>query len=134
MSFISRQYEKIKNRWRINIIEEENRPDKPLKNLASRRIIPIHDILIDLGFIEFVELLQKKDSDRDRIFQELPYVAGSYNKNVGRFFNQRYLPKLEIKTEKKTFHSLRHTVSDHLKQKGVNLISLMNSWVTDLPP
>ena len=77
---------KIKNRWCINIIEEENRPDKPLKNFASRRIIPIHDILIDLGFIEFVELLQKKDSDRDRIFQELPYVAGSYNKNVGMIF------------------------------------------------
>ena len=69
--------------------------------------------------IEFIDLLQKKDPDRERIFQELPLVAGSYNKNVSRFFNQRYLPKLGIKTEKKTFHSLRHTVSDHLKQKGV---------------
>ena len=109
----------IKKRWCINILEEENRSDKPLKNLSSRRIVPIHDVLIDLGFLEFVELLKKKDSDRERIFQELPFVAGHYNKNVGRFFNQRYLVKLGIKTQKKTFHSLRHTVSDHLKQKGV---------------
>ena len=109
----------IKKRWCINILEEENRSDKPLKNLSSRILVPIHDVLIDLGFLEFVELLKKKDSDRERIFQELPFVAGHYNKNVGRFFNQRYLVKLGIKTQKKTFHSLRHTVSDHLKQKGV---------------
>ena len=103
----------------FDVLEEENRPDKPLKNLPSRRIVPIPNILIELGLIEFIDLLQKKDPDRERIFQELPLVAGSYNKNVSRFFNQRYLPKFGIKTEKKTFHSLRHTVSDHLKQKGV---------------
>ncbi len=110
---------KIKNRWCIDVLEEENRSDKPLKNLASRRVIPIHDMIIQLGLIEFIDLLKKKDPDRERIFQELPHIAGAYNKNVSRFFNQRYLPKLGIKTDKKTFHSLRHTVSDHLKQKGV---------------
>ena len=110
---------KIKNRWCIDVLEEENRPDKPLKNLPSRRIVPIANILIELGLIEFIDLLKKKDPDRERIFQELPHVAGSYNKNVSRFFNQRYLPKLGIKTDKKTFHSLRHTIADHLKQKGV---------------
>ena len=75
--------------------------------------------MIDLGFLEFVELLKKKDSDRELIFQELPFVAGHYNKNVENFFNQRYLVKLGIKTQKKTFHGLRHTVSDNLKQKRV---------------
>ena len=36
-----------------------------LKTLSSRRVVPVHDILIDLGFIEFVELL-KKDIQTDR--------------------------------------------------------------------
>ena len=31
------------------------------------------------------------------------------------------MKKLEIKTDKKNFHSLRHTVIDHLKQKGIEL-------------
>ncbi len=106
-------------RWCIDILEEPKRPDKKLKTLSSRRVVPIHDTLIDLGLIEFIELLKKKFPDRERLFQELPYGENSYNRNVSRFFNSRYLPKLGIKTSKKNFHSFRHTVSDHLKQKGV---------------
>ena len=55
----------------------------------------------------------------ERLFQELLYREGNYNKNVSTFFNKRYLPSLGLKTDKKNFHSFRHTVSDHLKQKGV---------------
>ena len=106
-------------RWCFDIVEEPDRPDKHLKTLSSRRIVPIHDTLLDLGFIEFVTLLKKKDTNRERVFQELPYRSGNYNQNVSRFFNTRYLPSLGLKTNKKNFHSFRHTVSDHLKQKGV---------------
>ena len=49
----------------------------------------------------------------------LKYKSGNYNQNVSRFFNRRYLPSLGLKTDKKNFHSFRHTVTDHLKQKGV---------------
>jgi len=109
-----------KRRWCFDILEEPNRTDKRLKNQSSRRVVPIHDILIEqLGFIEFIELLKKKDPKRERLFQELLYREGNYNKNVSTFFNKRYLPSLGLKTDKKNFHSLRHTVSDHLKQKGV---------------
>ena len=106
-------------RWCFDIVEEPDRPDKHLKTLSSRRIVPIHDTLINLGFIEFIELLRKKDPHRKRLFQELPYRDGNYNQNVSRFINNRYLPNLGLKTDKKNFHSFRHTVTDHLKQKGV---------------
>ena len=106
-------------RWCFDILEEPNRPDKHLKTLSSRRIVPIHDTLLKLGLIEFIELLKKKDPNRERLFQELPYREGNYNQNVSRFFNNRYLPNLGLKTDKKNFHSFRHTVSDHLKQKGI---------------
>ena len=108
-------------RWCFDILEEPNRPDKHLKTLSSRRIVPIHDTLLKLGLIEFIELLKKKDPNRERLFQELPYREGNYNQNVSRFFNYRYLPNLGLKTDKKNFHSFRHTVIDHLKQKGVEL-------------
>ena len=108
-------------RWCFDILEEPDRPDKHLKILSSRRIVPIHDTLIDLGFIEFVELLKKRQPNRQRLFQELKLSEGSYIRNVSRFFNRRYLPKLGLKTDRKTFHSLRHTVIDHLTQKGVEI-------------
>ena len=115
-------------RWCFNILEEPDRPDKHLKTLSSRRIVPIHDILIDLNFLEFVELLKQRHKNRQRLFQELKLSEGSYIRNVSRFFNRRYLTKLGLKTERKTFHSLRHTVIDHLKQQGID-VSFINELV-----
>ena len=106
-------------RWCFDILEEPDRPDKHLKTLSSKRIVPIHNVLLDLGFVEFITLLKKRDTSRERLFQELPYRNENYNQNVSRWFNTRYLPSLSLKTKKKNFHSFRHTVSDHLKQKGI---------------
>ena len=111
-------------RWCFDILEEPERPQKKLKNLASRRIVPIHDSLLELGLIEFIELLKTKRFPNNtwkekRLFEELPYSEGIFSRNVSRWWNSRFLPKLGLKTTKKTFHSLRHTVSDHLKQKGI---------------
>jgi integrase len=107
-----------KKRWVIDILEEPNRPDKKLKNQSSRRIVPIHDTLIELGFIDFIKLL-KKDPERKRVFEELIYSEGTYGRSISRFFNNRYLPLLGIKTDKNGFHSFRHTTIDFLKQLGV---------------
>ena len=115
-------------RWCFNILEEPDRPDKHLKTLSSRRIVPIHDILIDLNFLEFVELLKQRHKNRQRLFQELKLSEGSYIRNVSRFFNRRYLTKLGLKTDRKTFHSIRHTVIDHLKQQGID-VSFINELV-----
>ena len=114
--------------WCFNILEEPDRPDKHLKTLSSKRVVPIHDTLIDLGFIEFVELLKKRHTNRQRLFQELKYGEGSYIRNVSYFFNKKYLPLLGLKTDKKNFHSIRHTVVDHLKQRLVD-ISFINELV-----
>jgi len=96
-------------------------PDKHLKNLPSRRIVPIHETLIELGLIQFIELLKKKDPKRKKVFEELNDSNTQNNvwRNVSRWFNTRYLPSLGLKTEKINFHSFRHTVTDHLKQKGI---------------
>ena len=74
--------------------------------------------MIDLGFIDFIKLL-KKDTERKRVFEELIYSEGTYGRSISRFFNNRYLPLLGIKTNKNGFHSFRHSVIDHLKQLGV---------------
>ena len=96
-------------------------PDKHLKNLPSRRIVPIHETLIELGLIQFIELLKKKDPKRKKVFEELNDSNTQNNvwRNVSRWFNSRYLTSLGLKTDKNNFHSFRHTVTDHLKQKGI---------------
>jgi integrase len=123
--------EKVNGRkkiWCFNILEESDRPDKHLKTMSSKRVIPIHDTLIELGFLEFVELLKTRHTNRQRLFQELKYGEGSYIRNVSYFFNKKYLNLIGLKTDKKNFHSIRHTVIDHLKQKLV-VISFINELV-----
>jgi integrase len=73
---------------------------------------------LDLGFIDFLNLI-KKDPERKRVFEELPYKEGLYSRNISRNWNASYLPKIDIKTNKNGFHSLRHSVIDNLKQIGV---------------
>jgi len=111
-------------RWCIDILEETNRPNKRLKNLSSRRIVPIHDTILELGFIDYLNLIKKvpvgeNNLERTRVFEELTYQDGTYARSISRFWNYRYLPLLGLKTPKTGLHSLRHTVIDHLKQKGV---------------
>ena len=77
-------------RWCFDIIQEEDRPDKRLKNLSSRRIVPIHQTLLELGFVDFLNLIKKKPLTNDgkkrkRLFEELPYKEGLYSRNISRF-------------------------------------------------
>ena len=46
--------------------------------------------------------------------------SDGYIKNLSRFFNVKSLPEIRVKTSKKSFHSLRHTFANELKQVGVN--------------
>ena len=39
---------------------------------------------------------------------------------MSRFFNVKWLPEIGVKTSRKSFHSLRHTFANELKQAGVN--------------
>ena len=89
-----------KTRWCFDILEERDRPDKNSNTFIQ--IVPIHETLIDIGFLEFIELLKKKNPDRKRLFEELPYGENGYNRNVTRFFNSRYLPKLGLSQRRKT--------------------------------
>ena len=106
----------LKKVWVIDINEDTK--DKKLKTRNSKRIIPLHQTLIDLGFLDYYNILEKKG--KERLFHELSLGRDGYTKNPSRFFND-YLRKLDIKsaTKKYDFHSLRHTCNNSLIQKDV---------------
>ena len=101
-------------RWCIDVLEETNRPNKRLKNLSSRRIVPLHDTILELGFLDYLNLIKKvpvgeNNLERTRVFEELTYRDGTYARSVSRFWNFRYLPLLGLKKTTLNLHSLRHT-------------------------
>lgn len=91
-------------------------PDKTLKNKFSKRQVPIHSALIELGFLRYVE--EARREGRARLWPALKKGARGYNAPVSRWFNRR-LEQLGIKTARKDSYSLRHTFSTKLKRSGV---------------
>ena len=94
--------------------------DKSLKTVNSKRIIPLHPHVIELGFPAYVKALSK--AGHNRLFPELKRDAiKGYGKPAGSWFNERFLGKqlLVPRDGKRTFHSFRHNFITALNQQGV---------------
>jgi integrase len=114
---------KVDSIWVYRIREEGEYGNEEtlVKNSYSERDIPLHSVLVDtLGFIKYVNHIKKMN--KERVFWELPKVGNKYQKNVGRFFNTKYLKKVGIKDgiRKVSFHSFRHSVETHLTNHNIN--------------
>ncbi|PWB31474.1 hypothetical protein DCO48_16705 [Pseudomonas sp. SDI] len=95
------------------------RPDQKLKTPGSERLVPIHSKLVELGFLAYVQKV--KESGKQRVFPELTcHSKHGYSAAPSKWF-ARLRDQLGFRDEvgKKDFHSFRHTLADHLKQKGV---------------
>lgn len=122
--------------WTISMMDDElDRPlPKSLKNQSSRRILPIHSELIRMGFLTFVEQAAKEG--REKLFSDgLTYnPKKGWGSNATHFFCRfpspstpasGYFFKCGIrerdadgKTDRKNFHSFRHTFTDLAREAG----------------
>lgn len=96
---------------------DEATSDKSLKTINSVRVIPVHNLVIRAGLLEYVAALRK--AGEVRLFPELKRDAKKgYGKPAGSWFNERLLgEKLNIVRDgKKTFHSFRHTFSTAIER------------------
>lgn len=87
-----------------------------LKNSSSRRTLPIHPALIQLGLLDYVN--NQRNQNSDRLFPELEPVRGKLGHAPSKWFS-RYRTKMGVSDPKKTFHSFRHTMIDELREAGV---------------
>lgn len=113
--------------WYFDITDDEEQ-GKELKSSAAKRIVPVHSRLIELGFMDFVEESRamkdeiKHDDGREpRLLYDLTFTDHEkWGRNLGRWFNEKYLAALGLKTDKKTMHSLRHSFITYLSIAGVD--------------
>jgi integrase len=95
---------------------DDSREGQNLKNSSSRRTLPLHPGLIDLGLLQHVESV--RTTGADRLFPELEAVRGKLGHAPSKWFG-RYKTKQGITDPRKTFHSFRHTLIDDLRDAGV---------------
>jgi len=87
---------------------------KTLKNLPSVRKVPVHDRLIELGLVAYVDSQKTKS---DRLFPNSKVRDGRTGKNVGKRAN--YLISKVVGGDGKSLHSFRHTFATLLKRAKV---------------
>ena len=106
--------------WYFDISDE--RKDQHIKNPQSKRIVPIHPKLLELGIIEYANKVKEIKVDNkhpERLFYQLNYsVKNHYIQAPSQWFG-RYLKKLGIDSRSKVFHSMRHTVKPYLRDVGI---------------
>lgn len=87
-----------------------------VKTRKSRREVPLHQVLIDFGFLDFAKMRGKSGpnaplfpeswtrADPDRVYQRLSTKFSEHLRHVG------------VKTSKLSFHSFRHTVVQRFRR------------------
>lgn len=92
-------------------------PDKSVKTQGSRRVIPIHDHVLALGFRRYVGALEKVGSDL--LFPDLrPNAFGKLTKEASRRLN-RHINGVVSTDDRLVFHSLRHRFKDEGRSADV---------------
>jgi integrase len=120
---ISDVYQTESGLWCIQMdyINDNGEISKNLKTANSKRSMPLHKTLINLGFIDYYERI--KAQGNERLWPQLKTgKRNKYHRNVTEWFNstsrKNGIKNLYLNpetSEKKCFHSLRHTFSTGLE-------------------
>ena len=104
----------VDNVWCFDVNEED---EKQLKTVSSTRLVPIHPQLISKGLLVVVE--NARTTGQIKLWSNLTLrdIDGCCSSLCTWYskFNRKHITQDKLKT----FHSLRHSFADTLKQKGV---------------
>jgi integrase len=90
-----------------------------VKNLPSRRVLPIHSHLLELGLLDYVAA--KRENGEGALFPEQREAAGGvWGRKLGRFMREVIDAQLGAEGEALSFHSYRHYVQNALDRLGVD--------------
>jgi integrase len=90
--------------------------DQSVKNDGSKRRIPLHSSVVQLGFVSYVEDMRKAKAPR--LFPQLTRGANGFGDAVGKYF-ARLLTKVGLADPALVLHSLRKSAITKLHEAGV---------------
>jgi len=109
----------------VNFFDFNDEGNKKLKNKPSKRKVPIHSKLIELGLLTYCNQLKLDNPQQPemeqvelKLFPEITVGRDGSGTSTSKWF-ARYRKQVGVNDKGKVFHSFRHTAIDHLKQKEV---------------
>ncbi|QQG36859.1 MAG: hypothetical protein HYS17_03545 [Micavibrio aeruginosavorus] len=78
-------------------------------------------LTVVLAMVSYRLFRRKADGREPHLLYDLTFTDHEkWGRNLGRWFNEKYLAALGLKTDKKTMHSLRHSFITYLSIAGVD--------------
>ncbi|MDP4025731.1 site-specific integrase [Methylobacterium sp. NEAU 140] len=107
-------------------VDEADR--KRVKTEAGERYIPVHPMLVRIGFAQHVERMRKAGAER--LFPDIVRGADGYFSPFSKWFS-RFLADAGVKRERNAFHSFRHTFRDAMREASVppDVVTALGGWV-----
>ncbi|WP_336508835.1 DUF6538 domain-containing protein, partial [Sphingobium yanoikuyae] len=104
--------------------------DKSLKNKASARIVPIHPLLLQLGFMDFVD--RKRRSGSLKLFDDLPLGAKGFRSVAYSRWFARFLVRASADAPQTCYHSFRHGFRDAARNARIDrdIVLRLGGWTT----
>lgn len=84
-----------------------NAPDKSLKTKSSKRLVPIHPVLINFGLMEFVE--KQRSLNQKVLFTDITHQRDGYGHYPSRWYNGKFRKRIGVGGKFLDFHAFRHT-------------------------
>ena len=97
----------------INTMDE----GKSLKTKGSKRKVPLHPLVIDSGFITYVETMRKNGASQ--VFPELERNSPGKTTAAWSKWWGRYCSQIGLTDTRKVFHSFRHAFKDACRAAGI---------------
>ena len=112
--------------------DDEGKKVKRLKSAASRRMVPLHSELVNMGFLELVE--RRKAAEDSFLFPSLEANRrGSKADGIGKWFGRlrnKLVKDLPDVQGAKGLHSLRHSFARACRDKGIarGIVWALGGW------
>ncbi len=103
--------------------------NQSVKNFPSKRRVPIHPMLKQLGLIKQIE--QQRKLKKERLFDSLTYSEKNrYAGIISKAFRYYLDNKIKLTDNKKVFHSFRHTARSQFCALGVSEedVNILCGW------
>lgn len=115
------------------VLDDEDETEKIVKTESSIRDVPIHPVMISLGFLDYVNEMRRA-GDKARLFPELQLGKSTqrYSSVLSRWF-ARFAEKACGHKPKGVFHSFRHHFRTALFNAGVGIemVKKLGGWSND---
>ncbi len=114
----------------FNVTDDEKDGLKT-KTDAGKRRIPVHSFLLQLGLLDYIAFLKKRQEKR--LLPDFKKGTRSWGQYATRWFKE-YTEKCGVYVElTKVFHSFRHTVINRLTKEGTSQDSHIQQLVGHEP-